>query len=237
MKGHCEYSNEDKLKGLRWHHTHINQQIKRGMKRTVVGEVDGDLADKDLKENNQEGNPSIDQCQPTPMVVLRISCINTTFAAVQGNNALEEKDDNDNLSRDLEVLHDGRHLQVHNNVAGGAGHVILALHGCCQPDAESETDDPGGYGHVCDRTGVSREGPTADQHCAFCRDGEPLVDDDSSDCDPSALDRKTLFVLIVFFCCCLLGCEGRKEEGRLDSRSPLKFRLLWVKVDPPTTTG
>lgn len=200
MKGYREYSNEYKNERFTsTSDTHQPTNKNKRMKRTVVGKVDGDLADKDLKENNQESNPSIDQRQPTPVVVLRITRMNTTLAAVQRNNALEEKDDNDNLSSDLEVLHDGRHLQVHNNVAGGAGHVILALHGGCQPDAESETDDPGGYGHVCDRPGVSREGPTADQHCAFCRDGKPLVDDDSSDCNPSALDRKTLFVFDWFF--------------------------------------
>lgn len=90
---------------------HISQNNKNKIKiktrRTVVGEVYSDLADKDLKENNQEGNPSIDQGQSTPMVVLRIACKNTILAAVQRNDALEEKDENDNLGRDLEVLHDG----------------------------------------------------------------------------------------------------------------------------------
>lgn len=113
-------------------------------------------------------------------------------SAVKGNDTLQEEHQDDDFSRNLDVLHDGRQVIVHRGVANVASLVVFASDGGDQPDAETETDDPCWDRQVSDHLGVTGERPATDQHGALCRDSEQLVDNASDDCNPSARNRKAL---------------------------------------------
>lgn len=155
---------------------------------TVAGQVDSDLSDKNLKENDEEGDTSIDESKAAPVVI----DFSVASSAVKGNDTLQEEHQDDDFSGNLDVLHDGRQIKVHQCVADIASLVVFTSDGCDQPDAETETDDPCWDSQVSDHLGVSGEGPATDQHGAFGRDSEQLVDNTSDDCNPSARNRKAL---------------------------------------------
>lgn len=74
----------------------------REMILTVVDQVDCDLANQDLKEDDKECNAGIGKSKTAPVVV----GLHNTCAAVERNDTLKEEDEDDDLGRNLDVLHD-----------------------------------------------------------------------------------------------------------------------------------
>lgn len=170
---------------------HKRFKYARSTRLTVSLQVNSDLTDQNLKKNDQEGNARVDQGQAAPVAVVAVD-LDTDRAAVEGNDTFKEEDEDNDLGGDLDVLHVGREVPVHDGVADIADLVVVSLDGGDQPDAETEADDPGGDGQVGDELGVAGEGAAADQHGTFGRDSEQLVDDTTNDSDPQAWNFETL---------------------------------------------
>lgn len=140
-----------------------HERFKYARRLTVSLQVNSDLTDQDLEKNDQEGNARVDQGQAAPVAVVAVD-LDTDRAAVEGNDTLEEEDKDNDLGGNLDILHVGREVPVHDSVTDVADLIVVGLDGGDQPDTETKADDPGGDGQVGDQLGEASEGAAADQH-------------------------------------------------------------------------